>query len=692
MPAPGRSGQQVASPPPGEQPPDGQAPPPPGRPPAPAPGRPTAKPADATAFVSTPASGTTDDEASVADAEKPDSGEPVSGAPVSGEHSDATAADASSWVEEVDEKNRTHAIDATLARFSAVHDQIAEEEEARRKRYGWLLGKRKEPEPGQDMPFDFKDGRDGEFSRVEWKKQRRQRRATRLLKAVAIAAAVTIFVATGIGWSAKAWVDAKFREVAALDPNSAAIEDAHLQEGDLNFLLVGSDTRAHASRASGVGSVKSTPGARSDTAMVAHIPADRSRVVIVSFPRDLEVDVPACEKWNSRTGKYTGTMLPPRNDVKFNVAYATGGPKCTTKVVQRISGLSITNFLGINFQGFRAMVNAVNGVKICTTTPIVDSVLGTVLPHAGTYKLNGKQALQYVRARHVEGDPTADYGRMQRQQLFLSALLRKVMSAKVLLDPSKLSDFVNAVAANTFGENISTDQLVELGQSLQDLDTNKVTFITVPTTGVANESGNEELRESATNALFRAIIEGMPIAPPKQEQQQAERASQEAPAAQAAGSAMTTAAVARPAVTSPAQTSPAQTSPAQTSPAQTSSVSPEQVRVEVLNTTGESGLAGRTASELRGLGYTVDGVGNLDSDAEGTVIRYAPGDEAAAKLLATSIPGAELVADPSTGRVIQLELGSGFDGTVRAPDTGEPEVPQNLKTVNAARDTCGGVA
>ena len=119
------------------------------------------------------------------------------------------------------------------------------------------------------------------------------------------------------------------------------------------------------------------------------------------------------------------------------------------------------SFLGIDFNGFKSMVDAVQGVQICTQKPIIDETLGTVIPKAGQVTLSGDQALNYVRARHVKGDPTSDYGRMQRQQLFLSALLRKTMSSQVLLDPAKLSNFVKAVSANTFGENIGVDRLID---------------------------------------------------------------------------------------------------------------------------------------------------------------------------------------------------------------------------------------
>ncbi|MEV5542577.1 LCP family protein [Saccharopolyspora shandongensis] len=405
-------------------------------------------------------------------------------------------------------KNDIKEIDATLARFSAVHDEIAAEEEARRKKYSWLLGKRREPELGTNIPFDFVEGRDGQ-SRVEWKKKQRKRRTNLIVMAVAMAASLTVFLTLGIAWGATTlWGPPS---VQALDPNSDSIKEIAKQTGDQNFLLVGSDTRAGATAEDGVGNEQDEPGARSDTTIIAHIPADRSRVVLVSFPRDLKVDRPTCERWDSTTGKYTGEQVPADKGVRLNSAYAVGGPLCTTKVIQQISGLRVNSFLGIDFQGFKSMVDAVQGVEICTEKPIIDTTLGTVLPQAGQQTLTGEQALNYVRARHVKGDPTSDYGRMQRQQLFLSALLRKTMSSQVLLDPGKLGDFVKAVSANTFGENIGVDRLMDLGQQMQGLDASRVTFITVPTTGYADEQGMEVLREGDTKSLFQAILDDAPI-------------------------------------------------------------------------------------------------------------------------------------------------------------------------------------
>lgn len=407
-----------------------------------------------------------------------------------------------------DRKNDIEQIDLTLARFSAVHDEIAAEEAKRRKRYAWLPGNKKEPELGSDMPFDFRDNRGG-GSRMEWKKKQRKRRTHLIVMAVAVAASLTVFLSLGFAWGATALFGPS--AVLALDPNSSDIKDAAGQAGDQNFLMIGSDTRAGASASDGVGDENDEPGARSDTTMVAHIPADRSRVELVSFPRDLQVDRPDCQRWDSKTGKYSDEIVPGKKGARLNEAYAVGGPLCTTKVIQQVSGLRMDSFLGIDFNGFKSMVDAVHGVEICTEKPVVDSTLGTVIPEAGRHNLTGDQALTYVRARHVQGDPTSDYGRMQRQQMFLSSLLRKTMSSQVLLDPRKLSDFVKAVSANTFGDNIGADRLMDLGQQLQGLDPNKVTFVTVPTTGYANEEGMEVLRDDAARALFQSMIDDAPV-------------------------------------------------------------------------------------------------------------------------------------------------------------------------------------
>lgn len=337
------------------------------------------------------------------------------------------------------------------------------------------------------------------------------RRLRRTGKALVTAVACLVFVVTAGGWTTTQWLDGQLRDVLALDPDSAAITDAEAQRGDENVLLVGSDSRMGAQQGDGVGSAETVGGARSDTVMIAHLPADRSRAVVVSFPRDLQIQRPPCEVWDPASGSYTGRIDAGASVAKLNTAYEIGGPLCVTKAVQDLSGLAVTRFVGVDFHGFKSMVDAVGGVRICVQRPLKDSQLGTIIPQPGYSTISGSTALNYVRARHVTGDPTSDYGRITRQQHFLSALLRQVLSPGVLLNPAKLRALITAVAANTVGQNVDSSALLPLAQSVQGLDPANVAFVTVPTTGLANEYGNEELQAENNAALFRTIIDGAPL-------------------------------------------------------------------------------------------------------------------------------------------------------------------------------------
>ncbi len=129
----------------------------------------------------------------------------------------------------------------------------------------------------------------------------------------------------------------------------------------------------------GAGTTEDAGGARSDTVMLVNVPADRKRVVVVSFPRDLAITPAYCQAWDPDTGKYgpvadkktTGEMSDDYRytETKLNSAYSYGGPKCLVKVIQKMSGLSINRFMAVDFAGFSKMVDAVGGVEVCSTTP-----------------------------------------------------------------------------------------------------------------------------------------------------------------------------------------------------------------------------------------------------------------------------------------------------------------------------------
>lgn len=583
-------------------------------------------------------------------------------------------------LEPIDESvQRKRKVDQTLARFSAVHDQIAEEERKRRDRRSrflpWLaadeeMEKALAPtsltaatngQPPGAGPTGADPARAGgseppeqsAATRLQMKKQRKHHRANLAGKvAVAILAGI-VFGASGAAWGAKAWLNGKLHVVDALDQHSSAIRNAAAQADDENFLLVGSDTRIGATADDNAGSAAGVHGARSDTIMVAHIPADRKRVVVVSFPRDLEVTRPQCHRWNPKSGKYSGEVVPPAQHVKLNSVYAIGGPKCETAMIQKLTGLKINHFAGIDFGGFKDMVDAVGGVQVCSPTPLRDRILGVVLRKAGRQVISGTTALDYVRARHVYGDPTSDYGRIQRQQRFLSALLRKVLSQQVLLNPGKLKRFITAFAKSTFGQNIGVDELLTLAQSVQGISSGKVTFVTVPTTGYANDRGNEVLRPAANRQLFDAVINNTPLPG----QKPAKKAD---PAPQA----------------SPHPDKP----------------DPHDITIQVLNAGNPTtGIAGRAATELHKRGFHVMPARNAEHSVPHTTIEYGPGMRDKAELVADAAPEAEMQELDTAKDAVLLLVGPDFDGLAPPPEEGSdsdafPGRP--LATVNAADTSC----
>lgn len=557
-------------------------------------------------------------------------------------------------------------VDHTLARFSAVHDELAEQERLRKERRQKLMPWKADHDedateyasPVDDPELDGprRRGRTAKHSKI-----------VRSIKVVALTAAVLVFVSTGLGWGAMFYIDSKMTEIDALNTNSAAVHEAEKQLGDENFLIVGSDTRAGAKPQDGVGDSSAEPGARSDVLMLAHIPADRKRMVVVSVPRDLMIKRPQCERWDPTTGEYTGEQLDAEEDVKANEPYAVGGPKCVSKFMTELTGLEINHFISVDFNGFKGMVDAIGTVPVCVSKPMKDDELGMIFEQPGKFEINGDKALDYVRARKVNGEVFGDYDRVTRQQKFLSSLLRKALSSEILLNPGKLNAFLNAFAASTVGQNIGVNDMLTLAQSLQSLEAGRVTFVTVPhetSEGPtpSNDDNVELLKEEDTRALFQAIIDGTPL-------------PEETPddtADQGQGQAQT---------------------PAPTGPKQGKVIDHKGLKVQVRNGDPDNaGAAGRTTEALRELGYDVVLPGDAPP-AEKTVILYGLGAEDAAATLLSSVPGATLQFQANMAGAVQLLIGPGWDEEIRAPqapgtDPGKATAPEDLSVVNAGKDPC----
>ena len=224
--------------------------------------------------------------------------------------------------------------------------------------------------------------------------------------------------------------------------------------------------------------------------MIAHISGDRQHVTVLSIPRDTMIDAPTCKSWDAATGTLSAEDYPVSEGDRWHInsAYSVGGPQCSVRAIQDLTGLKIDRVIGIDFAGFKNMVDALGGISVNVCGPIIDAELGAVVAAGGVQNIQGEQALSLVRARKVEGDTDSDLARIRRQQIVLSAILQQVTSAGTLLNPAKLDAFLQAFVQNTFTDNVTIDDLVTLAQSFGTLDPSRVTFFTLPTVPPATPS------------------------------------------------------------------------------------------------------------------------------------------------------------------------------------------------------------
>ena len=418
-----------------------------------------------------------------------------------------------------------------------------------------------------------------------------------------------------------------------------------------NILLLGSDTRAGGNAALG-GTDSSTEGvANSDTLMVAHISGDREHVTVLSIPRDTIITTPACRAWSLETGKLT-EATPSIHGGKYshiNTLYAVGGPQCTAAGVQSLTGLGITRIIGIDFDGFKAMVDALGGITVNVCKPIQDEVLGTVVAAGGVQVIKGAQAISLVRARDVIGDTQSDLARIRRQQVVLSAILRQVTQAGTLLNPVKLDAFLQAFVNNTFTLNVKLDDLINLAGSLGTLDPARVTFYTLPTVPSTTVDGALDVDKAKALPVFDVLINDLPLP------------GQTTPTAKPKPPATSTAPVPAPSLKL--------------------TVAPSKVVLELYNVSGRDNVAGMAQQELNAAGFSIDDdqLFRPDRTQNATQVQFAPTNRAAALTVAAAVPGSTLVVTPGLGSTVRLQLGSSFAGVIKTVAVGQ-QAPPSLST------------
>lgn len=324
------------------------------------------------------------------------------------------------------------------------------------------------------------------------------------LRWTALGVSLVVLVAAGGGW----WLYRKLDGNIRTDTSAAAELKAYERERPAtvvrdaeNILLIGSDSRAGDNREYGRDDGGSQ---RSDTTILLHLAADRKSVTAMSLPRDLMVQIPVC---HTADGKATKKQF-----AQFNWAFEFGGTACTVRTVEKLTGVRIDHQMVVDFNGFKDMVDAVDGVEVCLKKPVDDPDAHLKLP-AGRQKLDGEQALGYVRARKSIGNGS-DTERMDRQQQFLGALVNKVQSNGVLLNPTRLYPVLDAATkALTTDPGLDTlKDMYELVRGLREVPTDKVQFLTVPRRPYAADPNRDELVQPDADRLFKQLREDAPVA------------------------------------------------------------------------------------------------------------------------------------------------------------------------------------
>ncbi len=257
--------------------------------------------------------------------------------------------------------------------------------------------------------------------------------------AASLALVMTLAGALGIVRATNAALD----RVPRVSVVNAALSPA--SDGFENFLLVGSDSRADADATdadfANVGDETATPGMRADTLIVIRVDTRNGKVATMSVPRDLRVAM-------ADTGRFG----------KVNSAYQRGAD-VLVRTIQGALNIPVHHYVEMDFGGFKDIVDAVGGVRICVDHPSRDKATGFFIGYRGCRMQNGRQALSYARSRHFEEkvdgrwqvDGTGDVGRGDRQRYFMTVLVKQAirhLAEHPLATDSVLSSFSSAVSVN----------------------------------------------------------------------------------------------------------------------------------------------------------------------------------------------------------------------------------------------------
>ncbi|WP_395109408.1 LCP family protein [Actinomadura sp. SCN-SB] len=396
----------------------------------------------------------------------------------------------------------------------------------------------------------------------------------------------------------------------------------------MNILLLGSDTRAGANAKYGRSMVKDPP--RSDTMILLHLSPGGGQALGISFPRDLMVPIPSCKLPN-------GHRTPAQSIGQINSSFTYGGASCVIKTIEGFTNIKVDHFIQIDFNGFKAITDAVGGVEVCLPKAVNDPQSKLRLGK-GRHIVKGEMALAYVRNRKGLGDGS-DTDRIKRQQKFMGALANKAMSAGVLSNPNRLLQLMNATTKSLTTDSELTPQvMMRIASGMQGMSSGKLRFVTVPWGAYALDKNRVALRQPDANRFFAAVRNDKTVPSDKPKQ------------------------------------------------AITSKIPPGQVRVRVYNASGINGQAKRVADDLESQGFQVTVGGNAKPTAT-TRVLYGPGADQHALTVNALLPNPPQPAPRKSGTpgVVDLVVGSNWSALKNSQSGG---IPTQAGEVKATDDIC----
>ncbi|MFF5205086.1 LCP family protein [Streptosporangium sp. NPDC000396] len=437
----------------------------------------------------------------------------------------------------------------------------------------------------------------------------------------AVTAVVVAVAGTLVGAYVKLTGNVKHIDVP---PEDLGTRPAKVATKALNVLIVGSDQRNGKNAKYG-----KFPGERTDTIMLAHISPKRDNAMVVSFPRDSMVQLPECRAKQGLAGQRAHLGM-------INESFNSGGITCTWKTVEALTGIRIDHFVKVDFTGFKNMVDAVGGVPVCVPEPIHDKKALLTLP-AGRQILKGEQALGYVRARYSLGDGS-DIGRIQRQQMFIASMIKKVMSGETLTDPAKLFGFLDAATKSvTTDPGLTPGVMKDLATSAQGLAAGQIHFITTPWRYSVTYPGRVEWVQPQSRKLFQIVVQDKAVT------KSGVKGGQ-------------------------------------------SKVPRSKIQVEVRNGTNRSGLASQVAVQLEERGYHIAKIGDAPRKPyPKTTVAYSPNGAPGAPTLSRDLLASigKPVQKATTARLI-LTIGDDWKGLKPLHQNDA----DGLKGFDATHDSC----